>query len=105
MKPIIQNVYQSLLFIFRIQLASAEDFDKVWQCYLEDFVPGEPMSRSCGFLNENTGKGDLGNGWKMLYKAFMGPMLSKGTSVIAVNEKDEIVGKHWYHVTKNRDYV
>ena len=74
-----------------MQLATAEDFERVWVHMLEDFMPGEPMSRSCGFVKEN--KADLGKGWKTLYKAFIKPMLSKGTSVIAVNDKDEIVGK------------
>merc|ERR1719237_1077233 len=48
------------------------------------------MSRSCGFVKEDAA--ELGKGWKMIYKVFMKPMLSKGTSVIAVNDKDEIVG-------------
>ena len=72
-------------------MASAQDFERVWVHLLDDFMPGEPMSRSCGFVKEN--KADLGKGWKTLYKAFIKPMLSKGTSVIAVNDKDEIVGK------------
>jgi len=74
----------------RMQLATAEDFERVWVHMLEDFMPGEPMSRSCGFVKEDAA--DLGKGWKMIYKVFMKPMLSKGTSVIAVNDKDEIVG-------------
>ena len=73
-----------------MQLATAEDFERVWVHMLEDFMPGEPMSRSCGFVKEDAA--ELGKGWKMMFKAFMKPMLSKGTSVIAVNDKDEIVG-------------
>ena len=74
-----------------MQLATAEDFERVWVHMLEDFMPGEPMSRSFGFVKEDTA--ELGKGWKMIYKVFMKPMLSKGTSFIAVNDKDEIVGK------------
>ena len=54
-------------------------------------MPGEPVSRSIGFVIEN--KAELGKTWKAVYKTFLKPMFTKGTSVIAVNEKDEIVGK------------
>ena len=55
-------------------------------------MPGEPVSRSIGFVIEN--KAELGKTWKAVYKTFLKPMFTKGTSVIAVNEKDEIVGEH-----------
>ena len=85
--------------MIRMKKASAQDFDKVWVHLLEDFMPGEPVSRSCGFVkDDNTAAAR--KVWKMFYKTFIKPMLNKGTSVIAVNNNDEIVGKHWYHPDK-----
>ena len=48
--------------------------------------------RSLGFVKD--GKVEAGKVWRSLNKMFLKPMLSGGTSVIAVNEKDEIVGEH-----------
>ena len=79
--------------MIRLKLASAQDFEGVWVHLLEDFMPGEPMSRSFGFVKDDNTAAP-GKGFKMVFKAFIKPMLSKGTSVIAVNDKDEIVGMH-----------
>ena len=80
------------LFVLRMRLATSRDIDKVMNHFYEDFMPGEPCSRSLGFVKD--GKVEAGKVWRSLNKMFLKPMLSGGTSVIAVTEKDEIVGEH-----------
>ena len=74
----------------RMRLATPRDIEKVMDHFYDDFMAGEPCSRS---LFVKDGKVEVGKGWRMLHKMFMKPILSGGTSVIAVNEKDEIVGE------------
>ena len=76
-----------------MELATPEQFERVWVHMTEDFMPGEPLHRSFGFVKgDNTV--DLGKAWKMMYKMYLKPMLN-GNSVIALNDKDEIVGKQF----------
>ena len=71
-------------------MATPQDIDKVMNHLFDEFMTGEPCCRSIFFKD---GKADVGKVWSMLYKVFMKPILTDGTSIIAVNEKDEIVGK------------
>ena len=77
-----------------MELATPEQFERVWVHLTEDFMPGEPIHRSFGFVKgDNTV--ELGKAWKIMYKMYLNPMLSNGNSVIALNDKDEIIGKHF----------
>ena len=84
-------IWNSSLLTIRMKLATTSDINNVLDSVYKDFMPGEPVSRSMGFVKE--GRVEMGKVWKMMTKGFIKPMLSKGTSIIAVNEKDEIVGK------------
>ena len=87
----INIIWSSSLLAFRMKLATSSDINKVLDSVYKDFMPGEPVSRSMGFVKD--GRVEMGKVWKMMNKVFIKPMLTKGTSIIAVNEKDEIVGK------------
>ena len=79
---------------FRLELAKPSDLQKVWEHFLNEFCPAEPMFRSIGtFGEDNAGKmgGKIAK-W-IMKKYFIKPMLSNGVSVVAWNDADEIVGK------------
>ena len=78
---------------FRLELAKPSDLQKVWEHFLSEFCPAEPMFRSVGTFGEDNAGTMGGKIAKWIIKYLIKPMLSNGVSVVAWNDADQIVGK------------
>ena len=76
----------------RLEYGTMNDFQRVWQAMHDNFFPDEPIFRSIGiFKEENLGStGSKLCSW--LFKMLVKECLKYNTSVLALNDKDEIVG-------------
>ena len=52
-------IWSSSLLTIRMKLATTSDINNVLDCHFKDFMPGEPLSRSMGFVKE--GRVEMGN--------------------------------------------
>ena len=83
-------------------MATPNDLQRVWQHMLDEFFPGEPCIRLIGnFKEENV----RSTGTKLLTWAMKNLLikdcLKDNTSVLALNNKDEIVGKYLdYYISR-----
>ena len=71
------------------------DFQRVWEHLLNEFFPAEPCFRSIGCFKEENLRGSGTKLFTWMFKLFIKSMLKNGTSVIALNEQDQIVGSHY----------
>ena len=83
------------LIILRLEFATPSDLQRVWKVLMEEFFPDEPCFRSIEiFKEENLGStGTKLYSW--LFKMLVKECLKSSTSVLALNDKDEIVGMYF----------
>ena len=79
----------------RLEYGTINDLERVWQVMQEAFFPDEPVFRSVGiYKEENLGSaGEKMFSW--LFKMLVKECLKNSTSVLALNDKDEIVGMYF----------
>ena len=78
-------------------MGTPNDLQKVWQVMLEEFFPGEPCFRSIGYFKEENIRSTGAKMFTWAFKMLVKECLKNNTSVLALNDKDEIVGKYLYH--------
>ena len=91
-----QSVH-SLTFMFsplRLEIAQPTDMQRVWEHFLYEYCPAEPLFRSIGTFTEKnlSTMGGRITKWA-LKKYYIQPLLNNGCSIIALNAADEIIGQ------------
>ena len=86
------QIFHSLMI--RMELATAADITRVIDLITKDFMPGNPLKRSLGFAKESRTAWEIGR-----LHLILRPMLMNGTSVLAIDEDNEIVGKYSFDLS------
>lgn len=83
------------LVYLRFEFGTPNDLERVWQQMLEEFFPGEPVFRSIGFFKEEYVNSPMTKMFTWVFKMLVKECLKNNTSVLALNDKDELVGKYF----------
>ena len=89
----------------RLELGTPNDLEKVWQVMMDEFFPGEPCFRSIGFFKPEHINSSGTKMFTWLFKWMVQECLKNNTSVLALNDKDEIVGKYLYYSLKSYHFL
>ena len=86
------NICVLHILYLRLEYGTINDLQRVWQVMLDAFFPDEPVFRSCGIFKEENLGSTGGKLFSWLFKMLVEECLKHNTSVLALNDKDEIVG-------------